>query len=243
MNSEFASFIDEYNRFAKKGNMDVISLFHIEKRMTEIYGVDRVNIYDKVEILFPTIGSFLNSKKCKIYRKGEQMLTDKTTVCHICNKSFIYNCSSFIDKGRMIHMTCRDNRNRRSVQGQIDNILWDNDICRICNKSCYDENPVYIDGDFFHKSCCVQKTLYSLSGYYCYLCQNEITKTKNVFEYCTKNEQMFHVNCAKTTNKNVKYKKVRVKLGLNKCTICGYYVANDKYVHTDCQNRLKKMVK
>ena len=141
---------------------------------------------------------------------------------------------------KLIHSVCRENDDKKVVYDFMQQKFAENNTCVLCNEECNLGHIVMIDDTFCHKLCCVNATIEKFKDLKCFICLQNITRNRTAIEYCTHNEYNVHIKCAKESHKSLKYKKVKINLSLNKCGLCLFYTADDKYFHTICQNKLKQ---
>lgn len=235
MDENFSEFLINYNTHMK--NIDeeeyLISKEEIMKKIGEKY-FNKVNIYDKIGIEFPTIRMFIMEFYCKIYIEGKQIVLLKTVKCPKCKHNFSHNTSATFENNIIIHKSCE-------IQISNDNIITmpDGTRCNICNEQC-DGNIIMDKTNFFHKECCAKIIKQDISSWICLSCNEPMfpNMKKHKFDYChlkDNKSHVVHVNCAKNDKAN-KYVKTLAHIGFNKCGVCKFFILENKYIHDMCKN-------
>ena len=240
MDESFITFMQEYNLYTKKENMEKISPFKVDRHLTEHFDNDRSNLYDKLMFLFPTIEKFIYDNMFLIHLNGVQKPICKNTRCTICNHTFEMSKVASLVDDNIVHKSCTKTNKQHVIKKVIEEMFSSNNVCGMCNEQI-NETPLMCDNLFFHKDCCINATIESYKHLKCFMCDKPINPEKKHIEYYTRYDKTLHVSCAKELDRTIKFKKVKINLSVIKCCICGYYTSDNKHVHTICQNKLKSV--
>lgn len=232
------TFMQQYNDYAKKRNMDKISPFKIDRFLKERFGNDKSNMYDKIIVLFPTIEKYIYDNMFLIFLDSEQKPIDKNKKCSFCNHTFEISKVATLNNGKIVHKSCTISNKPNEIKNSMKMLFESNNICGLCNEQINDV-PIMCDDNFFHKSCSIDATVNSYNHLKCYMCTKPILKEKNLIVYCTRHDKTLHISCANECERSIKFKKVKVNLSLTKCCVCGFYTPDNKTIHTKCYNKLK----
>jgi len=247
MDNSITTYIHDYNIFAKNNGLKKISIFEADEQLKVIYGIDKTNIYDKLENIYINLKKYNLENMCKVYCSGKQIIIPNNTRCNVCSKTFRLVCGATMDNDKLIHASCRENNYQKMVCDFMEEKFKNNNMCKICDTICERNQTVMLDDSFYHKSCCINKALARFKDMKCYLCCKHIIQRRNIIEYCIYNDgenediNNAHLLCAKGTAKTLKFKKNKVNLSPNKCGLCLFYTMDDKYFHTICQKKLKQV--
>ena len=235
MDENFSEFLTSYNNHMRNIHEEqyLITKDEILKKIGEHY-FNKVNIYDKIGVQFPTMKMFILEFYCKIYIEGKQIVLLKTIDCHKCKHNFSHNTSATFENNLIIHKSCETQTNNNNIP-----TMPIGTRCNICNEKCYD-NIIMDNTNFLHKECCSTVIKKDISDWSCNICSEPLfpNMKKHKFDYCHlkgNKSHIAHVNCAKNDKKN-KYVKTLAHVGFNKCGICGFYVLENKYMHDMCKN-------
>lgn len=239
MDENFKEFLGNYNQYIThlEDESYLLTEKMIMKKLDEEY-LNKVNIYDKISVQFPTIRKFILEFYCKIYIGGKQLVMLKMYNCPKCNNNFTHNIAATIEDNKIIHKTCGILIKDKNIP-----VLPHNTMCLLCDTVIdeKDENIVMDKNIFYHKLCCVNKVKNTIKDFSCNICSKVLfpTMTKNRFECCRLKKDkniMAHVLCAKN-NVSENYSKTPIHTSFNKCGICNFYILDDgKYMHEICKN-------
>ena len=244
MENEISEFLGKYNNYMKDFNEYnyIYSPKEVYRKVC-IKCESDTNLYDELAQLYPTIRKYIMLNYHKIYYDGKQKLIRKNEKCHLCNMSFIHICSAALDyenDNKIIHAKCLVDRITLRKFNTVNEFFRANNICKICNKPCLDNNNVIMNEDiFYHKQCCQDRIRNKFKDEICYICKELLFP--NIYleklEYCHEAKDILnciHLLCTK--DKSKKYKKSFAHTNFNKCGICKFYIIDEQYIHKICLN-------
>lgn len=233
MDKNFSDFLGKYNEYMKNSYNEntEITKEEIMERINEKY-YNRVNMYDKICVQFPTIERFLVEFYCKVYIEGKQIVLLKTDLCNKCGRNYGHDSAATFENNEIIHKSCEENIVNSDVP-----VMRPGTLCKLCGLECKGK-IILEDNDYFHFNCCVEAVKNNIVNWQCKLCEEQLfpNLNKHRMDYCVnkKDKSHAHVKCAKADKDN-KYTKTYAHTSFNKCGICGYYIMDNKYIHNKCK--------